>query len=812
MAKRLDTDSLAGVFAAIKQEIGSAFYNLTAAQKAELKLKFSDLTVAEKEEITGPQGPQGDSFQPIEDASGLVLAHTLGNDNTKAMSQKGVSDEMISAKYRLGTPLDLSGYSDVSRFINSSGKWTDAESPTSIFIPISDIEGDKLLIHANSDRTADIAFLTSDSHVKSQDASFVPGTAKVTVSPDVIAEVDIPTGTQFMYVNKVYASYTKTPASIVPVTLLKDEVSQGIAKAENAKAEADEIGEMLGYEGAGTAEDLTYTSFSSFPQTNVAAMTSAVNVNSISAVVNPKKYRRAVLAAGSSYSAVMAFATAYSTTSITFCSALGRVAVTKDTTETFTIPNDCKYIILTLFEDTRNANYNRTPASLSLQDGVGEASLGRLDNIERRLSGAAVGGVDARFVKVCNKMCKYVLEQICDANYAGTVTITKTNTFSGSSALNPLNAANAAVALAKLLATGLIDNSIISHSNQQIEEYLHKIVVADVNAHVANASGGWGNAWQSPLVAGSLANCVILMPDLFSASEKEAVKDMLLSECDYVMSITSQSLLYWKDENGTELNVGDTKSEECYWNAMPLGAALVLCTDAQNYDDIAEAFVRLNIIGGSTPSDSESWKTISGFQLSSLNGSNVQDNGIIINHNRVHPHYMVAMECSIFETLGTMAHVGFLIPEGAIYGKDRIAKALHDVEFENTEYDTPYEGNGGTIYQPGNWNIYYPQGNDWSSPNKIAINEAAFDKCIKEMGLDTSCDWDAWAGLHLTLPEYLQDRHEDGHLYEDGETTIDAVRRELSAAQQVTTVLLFICNKIRITTSQGWASEDHYDY
>ena len=41
---------------------------------------------------TGPTGPQGESFQPIEDVSGLVLAHTTGQDNTKAMSQKGVTD------------------------------------------------------------------------------------------------------------------------------------------------------------------------------------------------------------------------------------------------------------------------------------------------------------------------------------------------------------------------------------------------------------------------------------------------------------------------------------------------------------------------------------------------------------------------------------------------------------------------------------------------------------------------------------------------------------------------------------------------
>ena len=44
---------------------------------------------------TGRPGPQGDSFQPIQDVSGLVLAHTLGQDNTKAMSQKGITDIVL---------------------------------------------------------------------------------------------------------------------------------------------------------------------------------------------------------------------------------------------------------------------------------------------------------------------------------------------------------------------------------------------------------------------------------------------------------------------------------------------------------------------------------------------------------------------------------------------------------------------------------------------------------------------------------------------------------------------------------------------
>lgn len=59
-------------------------------QNGELGFAFSNLKG--EQGIQGQQGIQGDSFQPIEDVSGLVLAHVPGQDNTKAMSQKGVGD------------------------------------------------------------------------------------------------------------------------------------------------------------------------------------------------------------------------------------------------------------------------------------------------------------------------------------------------------------------------------------------------------------------------------------------------------------------------------------------------------------------------------------------------------------------------------------------------------------------------------------------------------------------------------------------------------------------------------------------------
>jgi hypothetical protein len=129
--------------------------------------------------------------------------------------------------------------------------------------------------------------------------------------------------------------------------------------------------------------------------------------------------------------------------------------------------------------------------------------------------------------------------------------------------------------------------------------------------------------------------------------------------------------------------------------------------------------------------------------------------------------------------------------------------------------DTPYAGCGGTIYQPADWNIYYPQGNDWSSEdgiNKMTICEASFDKCIKEMSIEPSCDWDSWASLHISMTAYLQSRHPSGYLYEDGEVNIVRNRREVSAFSQITTALLFIRNKIRTTLKDDWASRDHYHF
>ena len=71
--------------------------NELSFQLKNMKMKFADLTAEEKAQITGPQGPQGDSavYNPDDpDTPDFEMANTTGQSTTKAMTQKAVSDEL----------------------------------------------------------------------------------------------------------------------------------------------------------------------------------------------------------------------------------------------------------------------------------------------------------------------------------------------------------------------------------------------------------------------------------------------------------------------------------------------------------------------------------------------------------------------------------------------------------------------------------------------------------------------------------------------------------------------------------------------
>lgn len=164
----------------------------------------------------GKQGPQGDSFQPIEDVSGLVLAHTTGQDNTKAMSQKGVTDAIISST-GLGEDyiIDLTQLNQTQGGITGEGKWNTAIY--GIYIPVEAKKKYHIVAHATNFST--YCFLTSNT-VGSNNTSvttFAAGVTGLTVMT-VNSEADItaPADAAYLYVSSTVTTlHDRLPQSLV---------------------------------------------------------------------------------------------------------------------------------------------------------------------------------------------------------------------------------------------------------------------------------------------------------------------------------------------------------------------------------------------------------------------------------------------------------------------------------------------------------------------------------------------------------------------------------------------------------------------
>ena len=104
----------------------------------------------------GRKGTKGDSFQPIEDVSGLVLAHTTGQDNTKAMSQKGVTDALDDTQNAMGEMVEIKQWSVIPKagFVDGNVITAGSSSSTQYCLWYKVNVGDKVTITATNTTTA----------------------------------------------------------------------------------------------------------------------------------------------------------------------------------------------------------------------------------------------------------------------------------------------------------------------------------------------------------------------------------------------------------------------------------------------------------------------------------------------------------------------------------------------------------------------------------------------------------------------------------------------------------------------------------
>jgi hypothetical protein len=333
-------------------------------------------------------------------------------------------------------------------------------------------------------------------------------------------------------------------------------------------------------------------------------------------------------------------------------------------------------------------------------------------------------------------------------------------------------------ALAVSLKLGVYDATYTGVSVTDATNIAKKIIRSLAYHHSVNTSGGWGDGWQSASWAFSAGAAGWLMwDDITDATNREYIRKMVEHEANRNFAVR-----YYRDASGTIQTPGDSGAEENGWNAMLIGLATAMMPNHDNYNAWMDKMLNLTIAAGAMPSDVNNGTVINGKAVSDwIDGSNVNSDGTVVNHGGIHPSYM-AFEQSVLSAALLYGMIDKDVPEATKFNQDKIYKAFVELNFSTTDgYNAP----GGTIYIPGDWEIYYPQVNDkgtaYIPPH---LNEDVMTRAfgLDDLVSDPTKKADYWEDLHGDKVASMQARFTDGHTYLD-DTEMSAAKKEEQAAK-----------------------------
>lgn len=244
-------------------------------------------------------------------------------------------------------------------------------------------------------------------------------------------------------------------------------------------------------------------------------------------------------------------------------------------------------------------------------------------------------------------------------------------------------------------------------SRAEAQAFCCRLIESMAYRHVVNCGkGGWGDQWQSALWAaqGALAAWA-LWPEL-SPEARTLVARVVEHEANRFIDYR---VPYYRDRKDSILSPGDTKAEENAWNSNILTAAINMMPHHPNRRAWERKNYELQISAYATPTDARSRRRVDGHRLCNvLQGSNINDDGTLVNHGIMHPDYMVA-----FMHNGTNAWVDRL------GGRRPLAASTHNGALIYRAL-TSLQFDGRTIYVrtadgQATPRLYFPQGNDWGT-------------------------------------------------------------------------------------------------
>ncbi|QBG49150.1 hypothetical protein EGM51_17760 [Verrucomicrobia bacterium S94] len=148
-----------------------------------------------------------------------------------------------------------------------------------------------------------------------------------------------------------------------------------------------------------------------------------------------------------------------------------------------------------------------------------------------------------------------------------------------------------------------------------------------------------------------------------------------------------------------------------------------------------------------------------------LDGYNIREDGIVINHNLIHNDYMASIAHLQMQGFMVFPLAGQPVPESIDFNFPMIYRTLATKEFVSPPFKEP----GGTMFIPGSPEQYYPKGTDWSKYRYACFYgmDALFDVLGYDAGLgEKASEWRRLRGERMLE---MQLRHADGRLYAPGE-------------------------------------------
>lgn len=318
---------------------------------------------------------------------------------------------------------------------------------------------------------------------------------------------------------------------------------------------------------------------------------------------------------------------------------------------------------------------------------------------------------------------------------------------------------------------GLFNVEITGISIEEATKKTVLLISSLVKYHCSNSENGWGNCWQGALWAEMLGMSACFMKDYLSDDVWTLVCNMIRSECDYVVSYAGVNV--YKDRRGTIINEGDSKAEENAWNATILALAIAAIPDDTRQGERIRRFIELNITAMSRPSDVFSDKIIDGYSFENSPGSNINEDGSVVNHGKWHIDYMASPIESLAESSIALSYARERKFFNCLcFNVDIIYNAL--VELDLGKFDSSKTGHhfyertrtgetSSTTNMPGN--------NEWGSnrqANYFLVDIYA-DLIGADRDLPDRLKANKWAKCRLEKITEMMRRDNSGRIYQDGE-------------------------------------------